>query len=337
MSGPTRLADVRPLALCDEPPAPSEPAILGEPPEPGYDDLAALAATTSDARTGAVVLSGRRGLTVKAAAGRIADEQAALGLAAAAMRIPIGFAIHPAAGRGISAAMAIDLDGERVGAICAIDLDLDALTPPRRRALQALARQAARQLALLRRDAELQVLAVTDPLTGVGNRRLLYDALGRALAETDGERTAGVVFCDIDDFKRVNDRYGHEAGDDLLCAFARELRAATDSGDVVIRIAGDEFVVVCPQRTASELDATAARIQAIVCPSPEPGARPARISVGAALGRPGDRPADVLRRADAAMYAEKAIRAAARRLAPADRLPPRAGSQDHREILAPGS
>jgi diguanylate cyclase (GGDEF)-like protein len=326
VSGPTRLADVRPLALCDEPPAASEPAILGEPPEPGYDDLAALAAIASDARVGAIVLAGRRGLTVKAAAGSIDNEYAALTLAAAAMRIPVGFAIHPAPGQRVSAAMAIDLDGERVGAVCAIDLDLDALTPPRRQALQAVARQAARQLALLRRDAELQILAVTDPLTGVGNRRLLYDTLERALAETEGERTAGVVFCDIDEFKRVNDRHGHEAGDDLLCAFARALDAATDCGDIVIRIAGDEFVVVCPQRTASELEATAARIRAVVCPSPEPGARPARISVGAALGRSGDLPGDVLRRADEAMYAEKAIRSAARRLARADRLPPRAAA-----------
>src|SRR5205085_6789137 len=104
-----------------------------------------------------------------------------------------------------------------------------------------------------------------------------------------------------------NDRFGHHAGDRLLRSFARQLSAMAGRDGVVTRIAGDEFVVVCPNLPdPAALESLARRIRAASCPPPHPASRPARISAGIALAQPGDRPEDLLRRADAAMYADKA-------------------------------
>ena len=147
---------------------------------------------------------------------------------------------------------------------------------------------------------------VTDPLTGLPNRALLMDRLEVALAtRAEPSSQVGVLFCDVDAFKSVNDTRGHEAGDRVLCHVADRLSSAMRVGDTVARMAGDEFVAVCPQLGGqAELDALVARIHAAVAQPSADGA--IRLSVGAVLARPGEAVADVLRRADAAMYAEKA-------------------------------
>jgi diguanylate cyclase (GGDEF)-like protein len=190
----------------------------------------------------------------------------------------------------------------------------------REEAVDALARVAARML-------ELEQRAVTDPLTEVGNRRLLDEALDRWLTAPRPDGLVGLVFCDIDDFKQINDRLGHQAGDGLLRDFAQQLAAIAGPNDVVARVAGDEFAVACPHlHSVVALEQLAARIRTIACRPPHPGVRPARISAGAALARPGDRPEELLARADAAMYADKAsnraIRNQARRIAAVTRPRP---------------
>ncbi len=92
---------------------------------------------------------------------------------------------------------------------------------------------------------ELRQRASYDALTGCRNRATTLQALGEALAGPG--RTAGtaVVFLDLNDFKQVNDRYGHAAGDRLLTHVAGRLRGAVRDGDVVGRFGGDEFVVIC--------------------------------------------------------------------------------------------
>src|SRR5581483_7364394 len=174
----------------------------------------------------------------------------------------------------------------------------DSHTERHRAALCAVARQAARQLELERREAELELLAMTDPLTEVGNRRLLDAALDFHLSAPSSTGRLGLVFCDLDDFKPINDRHGHDAGDRLLHGFARQLRAIAGEHDVVARIAGDEFVLASPHLPdAAALERLAARVRAITCRPPHPSTRPVRISAGAALAEPGDRPRDLLRRA----------------------------------------
>jgi diguanylate cyclase (GGDEF)-like protein/PAS domain S-box-containing protein len=100
-------------------------------------------------------------------------------------------------------------------------------------------------------QARLRDQAIRDPLTGVLNRRYLTETLTRetARARRDG-RAYAVVLLDLDHFKRVNDTYGHEAGDRVLVALADLLRAHTREGDVVCRYGGEEFVVLMPGSSA---------------------------------------------------------------------------------------
>ena len=94
-------------------------------------------------------------------------------------------------------------------------------------------------------EARLEHAALHDALTGLPNRRLVVDRLGQALDRSEREGLVAVLFCDLDGFKRVNDRRGHHAGDAVLIETAARLVAATRSGDTVGRMGGDEFVVIC--------------------------------------------------------------------------------------------
>jgi diguanylate cyclase (GGDEF)-like protein/PAS domain S-box-containing protein len=100
-------------------------------------------------------------------------------------------------------------------------------------------------------QARLRDQAIRDPLTGVLNRRYLAETLGRETARARRDsRAYAVVILDLDHFKRVNDTYGHEAGDRVLVALADLLRAHTREGDVVCRYGGEEFVVLMPGSSA---------------------------------------------------------------------------------------
>ncbi len=93
--------------------------------------------------------------------------------------------------------------------------------------------------------AEIESLAFRDPLTGLLNRRRLYELLPAALAEARGDRRGvAVLYLDIDGFKQINDNYGHTAGDAVLSEVARTLHALQSEGDLTARLGGDEFLVV---------------------------------------------------------------------------------------------
>jgi diguanylate cyclase (GGDEF)-like protein/PAS domain S-box-containing protein len=94
---------------------------------------------------------------------------------------------------------------------------------------------------------ELRRTALTDPLTGLGNRLLLVDRLGKWIAALDGDkhRHVAVIAVDLDGLKRVNDTYGHATGDALLRETARRLRSVVRDRDLVARLGGDEFVLLC--------------------------------------------------------------------------------------------
>ncbi len=153
-------------------------------------------------------------------------------------------------------------------------------------------------------EATLILEARTDSLTGVLNRRGVLDALDHALA--DPGKGVLVAFVDLDGFKLVNDRHGHEVGDHLLIELTATIEASLRDDDTIGRLGGDEFVVILsntPPTTAGRLRATLEEAVAKVeTPSDD-------LRLGASIGivspKPDETGADVLRRADAAMYEEK--------------------------------
>lgn len=156
------------------------------------------------------------------------------------------------------------------------------------------------------REARLHERAQTDPLTGIANRGALFDALRRHLDRSSGEG-CGILFCDLDRFKPVNDEFGHAVGDQLLAEVAARIVAVVGTGDLVARFGGDEFVVLRPATDEAALTALAQRVVAgVAAPFELPtGPQPVGISVGVALGRPGEDPDELVARADRAMYGVK--------------------------------
>jgi diguanylate cyclase (GGDEF)-like protein len=150
--------------------------------------------------------------------------------------------------------------------------------------------------------------AYHDPLTDLGNRELFADAVGSALA-ADRLRPVGVVFLDLDDFKKVNDTLGHAAGDRLLCLVADRITAHLDVGDIAARLGGDEFAVLLEEvGSADEAHRVAERLLAALSGPLELDDRSVtvRASMGVAVGRSGEvTTGELLRNADVAMYIAK--------------------------------
>lgn len=160
--------------------------------------------------------------------------------------------------------------------------------------------------------ADMRHAALTDRLTKLPNRSALEAYLYDALARADELRSrVAVVFCDIDDFKKINDEHGHPRGDAILVEVAGRFREIAGEDAYVARFGGDEFVVVLPDAgTDEEILETARLLRLSLEPgAPQPTGAPA-LSVGVALWSPGDDrdPHRLLRDADTAMYGAKADR-----------------------------
>ena len=162
---------------------------------------------------------------------------------------------------------------------------------------------------LAERDAlaeRLHQMAFTDSLTGLANRAAFVDRLDTALRRAD---PVGVLLIDLDDFKPVNDRFGHAAGDAVLVEAAARLRARVRPGDLVARLGGDEFAVLLEQPPAGGFAGVAdgvVRALGEPCRLPEGELATVRASVGLAVGGAGVGDASsVLKLADQAMYRAK--------------------------------
>jgi diguanylate cyclase (GGDEF)-like protein len=175
--------------------------------------------------------------------------------------------------------------------------------------LRGVGDQAATALQRARLLETVRHQATHDALTGLPNRVLFLDRLGEALATVAPDQHVGVLFCDLDRFKAVNDSLGHAAGDELLRRVAARLRAAIRPGDTVGRLSGDEFAVLLPALARPE-DAGRVVARVLGCfdePFRLEGTDVAvGTSVGVAVHDGGWGSADaLLRAADADMYRHK--------------------------------
>jgi diguanylate cyclase (GGDEF)-like protein len=156
---------------------------------------------------------------------------------------------------------------------------------------------------------ELKHQAFHDGLTQLANRALFGESVNARLAATPRGKRSVVMFVDLDDFKFVNDMYGHPAGDEMLVEVAARLQACTRTSDLTARLGGDEFSILLDDEpdlvNASRI---AARIGEILAKPFNIGEVQTHVSasIGIAAGGQGDTAEDLLRQADVAMYSAKA-------------------------------
>ena len=154
-------------------------------------------------------------------------------------------------------------------------------------------------------------LALLDPLTGLNNRRFLENHLATMLDNARMRRTPlTLMILDIDHFKRVNDTYGHDCGDEVLKSFADRLRGIVRGGDLLCRLGGEEFVIVMPNVEIGAAARIAERARQAIEQEPfvvDAGGRaiPVTTSIGVAERGPDDDTSSLFRRADRALYRAK--------------------------------
>jgi len=162
----------------------------------------------------------------------------------------------------------------------------------------------------MRYEAELKRLAFHDHLTGLANRALLDERMDLAVADAIRHRDlVGLAYIDIDEFKPVNDTYGHDVGDKVLVALAERLKNNIRTSDTVARLGGDEFVVLLPRLTApGDLEIAAEKLSTAIAEPVEIDGLTLHVtsSIGLALfDLEGDSPGSMLAKADYAMYEAK--------------------------------
>jgi diguanylate cyclase (GGDEF)-like protein/PAS domain S-box-containing protein len=161
-----------------------------------------------------------------------------------------------------------------------------------------------------RQESELRRLATTDVLTGLANRRCVLDRLDQELARIQRfGKPMALLMADLDFFKRVNDTYGHAAGDEVLRQFAELARLTLRKIDLIGRFGGEEFIILLPGTDGEGARSYAERLRQKVAAKgfiTEAGEVELTISIGATLVNGGDRDCDeVISRADRALYFAK--------------------------------
>ena len=154
-------------------------------------------------------------------------------------------------------------------------------------------------------EEQLQLLAVTDPLTGLGNYRRLVEALDAEVKRSERTgRPFAVLLVDLDQLKKINDRYGNLVGSQALCRFADVLRVHCRAIDTATRYGGDEFAVILPETTASEARLAASRIHdRLAADNLQPALS---VSIGVAVyPQSGETMEALLRTADRELYGMK--------------------------------
>jgi diguanylate cyclase (GGDEF)-like protein len=156
----------------------------------------------------------------------------------------------------------------------------------------------------------LHKLAVVDVVTGLFNRRYIEHQLAYEIARCKRQAVSlTVILFDLDAFKQVNDRYGHDVGDDVLWSFAEQLQKATRGSDIVARYGGDEFLVLLPECELDGVDCVLKRLNRGLVATSEPPLL-IQYSAGWTEYNNDESPREFLKRADEALYINKRQRRA---------------------------
>ncbi len=181
--------------------------------------------------------------------------------------------------------------------------------------LRMVAVRASAELQRRQAEREIQQLAFYDPLTQLPNRRLFLERLAQVLSAAGRRKDwGGVMFLDLDNFKHLNDAWGHQVGDQLLVQVASRLRQHLRTEDTVARLGGDEFVILLPglgddeETAAGHVRAVAQKLKAQIAREFQLGERSyhTSVSIGITLFRGKETVEELLKQADAAMYRAKA-------------------------------
>ena len=221
----------------------------------------------------------------------------------------MAFSPGPESEGGIAAGLAVPIRGElellgllsvytRSASEPIADLEIE---------LEALALRAGPAIDNARRFREARQLADLDALTALHNRRYFHETLGREVARAHRyERKLALILFDLDDFKAINDRIGHLAGDSVLAEIAERVREVVRSADIACRVGGDEFGVILPEATLEDADQLYARLRGAIAARPAANAGQLSVSAGMAEIKPRDDPTSFFERADTALYRAKA-------------------------------
>jgi two-component system cell cycle response regulator len=209
----------------------------------------------------------------------------------------------------IRAALAVPLasEGEQLGYLAAYSrTGRDAFGDAGTVELEELALRAGPAIDNARRFREARQLADLDALTGLHNRRYFHETLQREVARAQRyERSLALVVFDLDDFKAVNDRIGHLAGDGVLAEAADRVRDVVRSADVACRIGGDEFAVILPESSLKDADQLYRRLEQAVSARPLGQAGRLHLSAGVTELQADDDAISFFERADEALYRAK--------------------------------
>jgi len=174
------------------------------------------------------------------------------------------------------------------------------------RQLETLTLRAGPAIENARRFREARQLADLDALTGLHNRRFFHETLARECARAHRyERKLSLIIFDLDDFKEVNDRIGHLAGDAVLAEAAERVRDVVRTADIACRVGGDEFAVILPESSIEDADQLYRRLLMAVSTRPIGQAGKLYLSAGVAELRAEDDPVSFFQRGDEALYRAK--------------------------------
>lgn len=152
----------------------------------------------------------------------------------------------------------------------------------------------------------LSLQAISDPLTGLANRRFFADQFAESLARLVPEGAAfSLIMADLDYFKQINDGHGHDMGDQVLCQVAERLQSLCRQGDVLARWGGEEFVLLLPYTDTEPATGIAERCRQGICQLDGPGEQRLTMSFGVVSYQSGDSLDSLISRADAALYRAK--------------------------------